>query len=176
MKRVITEVAEDGSSGVRDAGPPGTVKRFGPGFELHELWRVDAPPATPSDGYDPAAYVFEPAGGAVFRVVVIPPDEVVIPTLRASGAGRSSSPYTTDQEEEFGMHATPTLDFITVVSGEVWLRLDGGVEEQLGPGDVVVQRGTRHAWRNRTPYSVVLHAVMLGSAADGSAGDAGAQR
>jgi quercetin dioxygenase-like cupin family protein len=161
VRRVITEVTPDGTSVVHASGEPGTVKRFGAGFELHELWRVDHAPQTPMDGYDPDAYVFEQEGGAVFRAVVIPPDEVVMPTLRDPGASRSSSPYTTAVEEEFGMHATPTLDFITVVSGEVHLRLDDGVEERLIPGDVVVQRGTRHAWRNRTNHPVVLHAVLL---------------
>lgn len=47
------------------------------------------------------------------------------------------------------MHRTRTLDYAVVIEGEVVLILDDG-ETVLGPGSVVVQRGTDHAWENRT--------------------------
>jgi mannose-6-phosphate isomerase-like protein (cupin superfamily) len=46
------------------------------------------------------------------------------------------------------MHRTSTLDYVVVISGEVVLVLDDS-EVTLRSGDVVVQRGTDHAWENR---------------------------
>ena len=51
-----------------------------------------------------------------------------------------------DDPDEPGMHATDTLDFMVVVDGRIVLGLDDG-EHELGPGDVVIQRGNRHRWR-----------------------------
>lgn len=48
------------------------------------------------------------------------------------------------------MHQTISLDFGVVVTGEVVLEMDNGVETTVKPGDTVVQRGTIHAWHNRT--------------------------
>lgn len=46
------------------------------------------------------------------------------------------------------MHRTHSIDYCAVVSGELELVLDGGDVVRLGPGDVIVQRGTNHVWRN----------------------------
>ena len=47
-----------------------------------------------------------------------------------------------------GMHTTDTVDFEYVISGRAVLELDDGATMEIGPGDTVVQNGTRHAWRN----------------------------
>ena len=44
------------------------------------------------------------------------------------------------------MHTTDTLDYVVVIDGEIVLGLDDG-DHHLGPGDVVIQRGTAHRWR-----------------------------
>ncbi len=46
------------------------------------------------------------------------------------------------------MHRTHSIDYIAMLSGELELELDGGSVVRLGPGDVAVQRGTNHLWRN----------------------------
>lgn len=46
------------------------------------------------------------------------------------------------------MHRTDSVDYGIVLSGQVELELDDGVKTLLGPGDIVVQRGTMHLWRN----------------------------
>lgn len=48
------------------------------------------------------------------------------------------------------MHRTLSLDFGVVLRGEVVCALDAGAETVCREGDVVVQRGTIHAWYNRT--------------------------
>jgi len=51
-----------------------------------------------------------------------------------------------DEPDRPGMHATDTLDFMVVIDGRIALGLDDG-DHELGPGDVVVQRGNVHRWR-----------------------------
>jgi mannose-6-phosphate isomerase-like protein (cupin superfamily) len=70
------------------------------------------------------------------------------------------NPDITLDPEEYGMHQTQTIDFVTIVSGEVDLRLDDA-EVHLKAGDCVIQRGTRHAWRNRSTEPCVLSAVLV---------------
>ena len=47
------------------------------------------------------------------------------------------------------LHRTRTLDYAVVIEGEIVLVLSDS-EVVLGPGEVAVQRGTDHAWENRT--------------------------
>lgn len=162
MKRVVTDGRGDASR-IADAGAPATVVRFGPGFEVHEIWRLDAPPTDPTAGYDPPDYSFDP-GHSVFRMVVIPPDEAVLSSLEQGEKWGKNSPYRSTGDR-FGLHSTQTLDFVTVVSGEVDLRMPDGSSERLRAGDVVVQQGAAHAWRNPGPDQLVLAVVMLGTGA-----------
>ncbi|HLM29683.1 MAG TPA: cupin domain-containing protein, partial [Acidimicrobiales bacterium] len=62
-----------------------------------------------------------------------------------------------------GMHTTITIDFEYVLSGRVVLELDDGATVELGPGDTVVQNGTRHAWRNPFDEPATLVVVLIGA-------------
>lgn len=62
-----------------------------------------------------------------------------------------------------GMHTTDTLDYILVVAGEVTLELDDGDQTVLRAGDVVVQNGTRHAWRNHGVEPCTIVGVAVGA-------------
>ncbi len=161
MKRVITSIDADGRSFFRQVDEPETVVRFGPGFEVHDIWRLDRPPTSLEDGHVPERYSFEPQIGAVFRVVVIPPDEVVLASLEAGEKWGANSPYRSTGDD-YGLHGTTTQDLVSVVSGRVDLRMPDGTEQRLVAGDVVVQCGAVHAWRNPGPDPLVLHVVMFG--------------
>ena len=63
------------------------------------------------------------------------------------------------------MHRTNSIDYGIVLSGEVELELDDGAKTLLGPGDVIVQRGTIHLWRNRTATDVCRTVFVLTEAA-----------
>jgi quercetin dioxygenase-like cupin family protein len=69
----------------------------------------------------------------------------------------------TDMEPgaESPMHRTETLDVGIVLEGETWLLLDDGSETRVGPGDAVVQRGTNHAWANRSDRPVRMVFVLV---------------
>lgn len=62
------------------------------------------------------------------------------------------------------MHRTDTIDFNLIVSGEVWLELDDGVEVQLKAGDCVVQNGARHRWRNPSSEPCIMAVAQIGAA------------
>ena len=65
-----------------------------------------------------------------------------------------------DTSRNVGMHRTRTVDYIIVLSGEVDLLLDNG-EVHLKQFDVVIQRGTNHAWVNRGTEKALLAAVLI---------------
>lgn len=60
------------------------------------------------------------------------------------------------------MHRTISLDYGVVIEGEVELILDSGVTQLLGRGDITVQRGTNHAWRNpsKTEWARMLYVLQ----------------
>jgi quercetin dioxygenase-like cupin family protein len=61
------------------------------------------------------------------------------------------------------MHRTVSLDFEVVLKGKVVLEVDDGVESLVKEGEVVVQRGTIHAWHNRTGEVVRVLFVLVPS-------------
>jgi len=62
------------------------------------------------------------------------------------------------------LHRSDTLDYTVIVSGNVTLYLDDGVETVLGAGDVIVQRRTNHAWANHGPGNAVMVGVLIDGA------------
>ncbi|KAK6517028.1 hypothetical protein TWF506_006906 [Arthrobotrys conoides] len=79
--------------------------------------------------------------------------------MQSGGPGLTMKGGTVCRIVDFGpgvepvMHRTQSLDFGVVIEGEIELSLDGGENEKrvLKRGDVAIQRGTNHAWRNVTP-------------------------
>lgn len=63
------------------------------------------------------------------------------------------------------MHRTNSIDYGIILSGEVELELDDGATTLLGPGDIVVQRGTIHLWRNRSTTETCRIVFVLTEAA-----------
>ena len=122
---------------------------FLPGAGLYEIWTDDASP--PEAGTPERAELLPPPGGAKFRwftVLPVPPEVAGTElTTFYDGAFRAMTDRDVrpDTSRHPGMHRTATLDFIIVIEGHVRLILDTD-ERVLGPGDVVVQRGTNHAW------------------------------
>jgi len=125
------------------------------GNEFHRLWGGDAVSVFPDDGALPANPQYFPAvGGFRFSMFTVPPSSDAPPD------GTTPEEIGAELEEKLpglaahmepdapGMHTTDTIDFEYVISGRAVLELDDGVSVELGPGDTVVQNGTRHAWRN----------------------------
>ena len=101
-------------------------------------------------------------GGTRCHVGTLPPDDVVI--ARAKEKGMDVVAWWEEHfHDAFGMHATDTIDYDIILSGECWLELDDGAEVHLKAGDCVILNGTRHAWRNRSNEDCVMATVMVGA-------------
>jgi mannose-6-phosphate isomerase-like protein (cupin superfamily) len=141
-----------------------------PGTEFHRLWGGDEAPTYPGDGSAPdhTSY-FPPVGGHRFGFFTLPPagtapaaDVDVVAELEALGQ-RLPGLLDHMEPDDPGMHTTDTTDFEVVLSGQVTLELDDGAERTMGPGDTVVQNGTRHRWHNRGSEPVVIAVFMVGA-------------
>lgn len=159
VRRVVTEVDGEGRSIVAsDAAPPGTITAPD-GLGVANLWAFEAPPATIHDGVDALADPFTltpPPGGATWRVLRIPAPDPSLPRerqfLAVPGEEASGRPQ--------GVHATDTLDLMTVLDGRIELEVDDG-SVWLAAGDTVVQRGTQHRWRVLDGRPCTYTVVML---------------
>ena len=157
IRRVVTGHSADGRAIVAsDTALDALTVALLPGMEFHRLWGADVVPTFPDDGSPyPSLTYFPPLGGFRFGLFTLPPDGVVPATPVDTEAAQKEAEEKLPgllaylEPDQPGMHTTETIDFEYVVSGEVWLELDDGVEMHLRAGDTVVQNGTRHAWRNR---------------------------
>ena len=139
-RRIVTGHDASGRSVVlSDAATPKTLDIGTAAF--HEIWITDRTPAaigaTEPEPTDRPVRTPPPADGVVVRF-----------TEMAPGA-------------ESPMHRTETVDVGVVLEGETWLLLDDGSETRVGPGDAVVQRGTNHAWANRSDRAVRMLFVLI---------------
>jgi hypothetical protein len=154
VRRIVTGVNAAGRSCiVSDTRfPPGDV---GPGQPVRVgLWTTESAPASNAGARDPVPDgVIDrtpPArrGGTVVRITDIPPDAVR--PYDPSGLRRRGCKTTPERSAKHpGFHATDTVDYAICLEGEVWAVLDED-ETLMRAGDVLIQRGTYHAWSNRS--------------------------
>jgi hypothetical protein len=172
IRRVVTGHDARGSATVAiDSAPPRTnVLASIPGMVSRIVWATGSAPVIPFDGKDPTPSVSSivPGPGETRLVMVtFPPDSVfAAPSFDPAAAARENlavNPGLAELFEPDGMHTTPTVDYGIVLDGEVWLELDGGRTEHLKRHDVVVQNGTRHAWRNKSERAATLAFVLIGA-------------
>ena len=173
IRRVVTGHDASGKAVVLSDGPVPTVHSnpIRPGQLSFEVWKTHAMPVT-IDAAQPeptagARSLQPPCHGTLFRISVVPPEseqtrnltpEEARDLFRKSGAGEAST---------FGrggrhpmMHRTETVDYAVVLEGEITLLLDDG-DVHLKAGDVVIQRGTSHAWSNRSGKNVKMLYVLI---------------
>jgi hypothetical protein len=136
VRRVVTGHDEAGKSVVLSDGPPPQRHAMhGPavGADFFEIWNAPnpIPQLTSTEPREPneREFTIMPAAGHLLRIIDLYPPK--------DGGKRTL------------MHRTRTLDYAVVIEGEVVLVLDES-EVILKKSDVVVQRGTDHAWENRS--------------------------
>jgi hypothetical protein len=173
LRRVVVGNV-DGASAVLSDEPAPRSHDFAhmPGFSQTLVWRTAPNPSRSFDGADPtlaAPSLVPPASGTSLIVVTIPPDTIFAdPGFDPAGAAAEALEHSpgiaeTMEPDNPGMHTTPTVDYDIVLDGEVWLELSDGREVRLAAGDVVVQHGTRHAWRNRSDRPATIAAILIGA-------------
>lgn len=148
-RRIVTGY-KDGQSVIIEDQPVSNVSELIPGLVISDIWATDSTPAdlgrdiTIENTLIPQT----PANGTYFRYVSIPPDsELGIPALKPN-------------EPHPLMHQTDTLDYIIILSGELYLIMDEG-ETLLKQGDIVIQKGTNHAWSNRSDQPCIQLAILI---------------
>jgi len=133
----VAKVITDGPATNWKSGSPGTVSTL--------IWSTDSTPADISLGEtieDLGARMLgtaPPPNGTRFAVIDFPP----------GNSGR--------------MHRTETVDYVIVIAGEIDMDMDNSTV-RLKAGDVMVQRGTHHAWVNRGTERARLAFVLIDAA------------
>ena len=162
-RRVVTGHDAAGRAVVlMDGAAPNAKLRKATGLTSTLLWVTDASPADNSasaDAADREIGVAPPPSGSIFRVVDFPPaaetgavDNAAM--LKEMGlAGGHGAGHGT-------MHRTRSVDYAVVISGEIDMLLDDS-EVHLETGDVLVQRGTNHAWVNRGRENCRIAFVLI---------------
>ena len=154
VRRIVTGVNAEGRSCILSdmrlpTAPvaPGEPVRTG-------LWTTDSAPASNTGTRDPVPdgiMLRTPPvhrGGTVIRITDIAPDRQR--RYDPEELRRRACKTTPDRSARHpGFHATDTVDYAVCLEGEVWAVLDED-ETLMRSGDVLIQRGTYHAWSNRS--------------------------
>ena len=171
MRRVVTGHTSDGKAAIAsDTEVDAITITQLPGMDYYKLWGADKAPTFPDDGSQPPyPTYFPPVGGFRFVIYTFPPEsveqlenldlEAVLEEMEEKMPGVAK--YM--EKDSPGMHATDTIDFEYIISGEIWLELDDGKEVHLQAGDTIIQNGTRHAWHNRGAEPCRMVICLIGA-------------
>lgn len=152
-RRVVTGHDARGTSVVLSDGMPPNVRDRGTGVDFIEIWNTSGAPAMlvaseaePTDG---PLHVPPPKIGSKIRLNDFYPGHIL--KLPKHSDGRHPM-----------MHRTRSVDYGIVLEGEIYMILDDQ-EVLLRAGDVVVQRGTDHAWENRAQSVCRMAFILIGA-------------
>jgi len=166
IRRVVTGHDAAGRSiFVSDGASPLTASPGRAGVTVTELWKTAEMPvsnAGNSESLAPPMQLQPPRNGTVFRIVEYQPDSIRATGDRTAHFSEMGASEALDRggARHFGFHKTHTIDYAIVLNGEIYAMLDEG-ERLLKTGDVLVQRGTNHAWSNRTDEPVRVAFVLI---------------
>jgi quercetin dioxygenase-like cupin family protein len=144
VRRIVTGHDANGKAIVKtDERLKGAARR--PGISGCDIWSTDAMPADNSNESEAAQ-----RKGFVTRYNYV-------------GSGQGTVVRITQLEPNGAkfMHRTETVDYAILLSGTCDLELDDGKVLHLAAGDVVVQRGTMHAWVNNGPGPCVFAFILI---------------
>jgi len=160
IHRVVTGHDSEGKAIFTSNGPLSTVRELEsiPGMIFHEVWEISGTPPLADNQDDPTPGTLAhrgPKNGNRIRFVDFPPDESYLG--EAESRMKQLFSEVNDVEAYTGnvgsphpmMHRAEAIDYGIVIEGEMTLVLDDS-EVLLKQGSVVVQRGTNHAWANRS--------------------------
>ena len=142
IRRFVTGHDANNVAKVIMQGPATNAKYPSPGTVSTLIWSTDRTPADIAVGEDiedSGARIIgtaPPANGTRFAVIDFPP---------------GNAPR---------MHRTETTDYVIVLEGEIEMDMDDSTVK-MKAGDVMVQRGTHHAWANRSDKRARLAFVLI---------------
>jgi mannose-6-phosphate isomerase-like protein (cupin superfamily) len=172
IRRVVTGHDAAGKSiFIMDGHAPHVFSRGTGSAVVTELWATRGAPADNRGNDDAVAPAFRlppPQRGTVFRIIEYPPDsERLLALARERDAGDDGSGRNAARDRgnprHPGFHKTHSVDYAIVLAGEIYALMDEG-EVRLQAGDVLIQRGTNHAWSNRTSKPATVAFVLIDAA------------
>ena len=151
---------------IDDHAPNANELKGWTGAGVTEVWVSNEMPVDNSGSEDsslrPLRHDPVPSG-TIFRVVEIPPEGAATKIDTASAfaqLGSTHKPRAEDTAKHPTMHKTDSIDYLVVISGEMSMVMEEG-EVLLKAGDCIVQRGTNHAWVNRSGHPCLLAAILI---------------
>lgn len=169
FRRLVTGNSASGKSRIVSDAPTPHVVQSGPNRGLVNLWATEAgaPDLGIEDGAARPVRLEPPCAGTVFRFFQLAPaaEATASPEEGERAAANAfelmGAPHVrVDTSRHPSMHRSETLDYIMVLRGRVKLLLDEG-EAVLEPFDVVIQRGTNHAWINLGSEPALMMGVLI---------------
>ncbi len=183
VRRIVTGHDENGKAIVIADGPTPGVKTTPnrPGVVFHNIWTTNSTPSRfdgPTETTSVDLPLPPPSDGTVFRVIDFPTENEV-EQVDEETAKKAFAEYGADgalQHGESGqqkkrhafMHRTDTVDYAICLSGEITMYMDDS-EVVMHTGDVMIQRGTNHAWVNKSNEYCTMAFVLID--AEGKRGD-----
>lgn len=151
IPRVIVTGQKNGKDTIISDSQATQVIQHESGFVISDIWATQTMPVTSflSAVKDNDVLPNVHPQGTLFRYVAIPPDVEV----KKYFPDKQGQPHPL-------MHQTPTLDYIIILSGQLYLMMED-TETLLNPGDIVIQCATNHAWSNRTEATCLQLAILL---------------
>jgi quercetin dioxygenase-like cupin family protein len=138
-----------------------------PGYRAVNVWRTEQTPAriTTGDTVSEHQGILPPRNGTILRIIDFPPepqDEAELRRMLDQTFGGIYKDALHDRRpgKHPGMHRTETVDYAIVLEGEIWAVMDEG-ETLLRAGDVLIQRGTNHAWANRSDRTARIAFMLI---------------
>lgn len=164
FQRIVTGHLADGTSCFLYEGEAASaVEQIGRGLKFFELWETDGPLASNEGNEDAGNRAFShhpPKGGTRFRIVEFLPDSDHSETSIAAEFASMDVVQQVEASDDPTMHRNETVDYNIILSGEIYAVTERG-ERLLRAGDVIVQRGTAHTWRNRSNKPCVFASIMV---------------
>jgi naringenin degradation protein FdeH len=173
IRRVVTGHDKSGKAIVISDGLAPNVKSnpLRPGHRSSDIWKTNAMPVALTAAEDDPTLgprTIHPAPqGTVIRIAELQPESADVRDMSAEKAREVFAAMGNESASMFGrggrhpmMHRTETIDYAVVLEGEITLILDDA-DVQLKAGDVVIQRGTSHAWSNRSQKMCRMLYVLI---------------
>lgn len=169
IRRVVTANDASGQSYFLEDGPSPAVKEVPerPGYRVTNIWRTTQSPVIvrASDSITEHVGVLPPKNGNVLRIIDYPPepkDPDEVKRLQDATFAKlyPDAGHDLKTGDHPGMHITETVDYALVLAGEITAIMETG-ETVLHAGDVLIQRGTNHAWANRSDYPARIAFILI---------------
>lgn len=164
IRRLITAIGEDGNSVFLEDKYISSINPYPefPRFSLTDLFYTEQNPQSLDLQEKQQPFQLDMPPGS-FRCCVchIPPmADLLVDFIEYT---KQTGGVLPENKEDFMLHKTHSIDYVYVLKGEVFLRLNNNNERLLKQGDFVIQKGAVHSWNNRTLEQCDILGIMVGA-------------